>query len=183
MIAKSASSLLPVWFASPAYVYDALAVPAAVLFAYTGAGVRLSPPAPVTDTVHGVRGAPVNTTLAGHVTVVVDGAAVIAKFVASLLPVWFASPAYVYDALAVPTAVLLAYTGSGVRSDAPARVTTTLHGVRAAPVYTTLEGHVTVVVDDPSEISNVAASLLPLWFASPAYVYDALAVPTAVLFE
>ena len=40
----------------------------------SASGVRLRPPAPVTDTVHGVRALPVKVTLAGQVTTVVDAA-------------------------------------------------------------------------------------------------------------
>jgi len=62
----------------------------------------------VTLAEHGVSGDPVYVTgAAGHVTAVVLGAIPIVKFFESLLPVWFASPPKVADAVAVPAFVLL----------------------------------------------------------------------------
>jgi hypothetical protein len=62
-------------------------------------------------------------------------------------------------------------------------VTDALHGVLADPSYVTLAGQVTVVVDDALAIEKVLESLLPLWFASPAKVALADAVPAPVLSE
>ena len=78
----------PEWFVSPAYVYDADAVPVptAVLPEYCGVGVNDRPPAPVTDTEHGVNAEPVKVTDAGHVTTVDDDAwAIVTAAVASVL--------------------------------------------------------------------------------------------------
>jgi len=164
VIEKNFESDEPEWLASPANVYDADAVfaPTAVLLAYTGVGVNDKPPAPVTDTAHGVTAAPVYTTDAGHVTTVVDGAKSIEKNFESDEPEWFASPTNVYDADAVfvPTAVLLAYTGVGVNDKPPAPVTDTVHGVNAAPVYTTDAGHVTTVVDGARPIVRFAVAVV-----------------------
>jgi len=71
----------PVWFASPANVYEAEAVfePTAMLFAYVGVGVNDNPPTPVTAAVHGVNAAPVYVTDAGQVTTVVEAALAIVR--------------------------------------------------------------------------------------------------------
>jgi hypothetical protein len=45
-----------------------------------------------------------------------------------------------------------------------------VHGVCALPVYVTLAGQVTTVVELALVIANVSLSLLPVWFASPPYV-------------
>ena len=52
----------------------------------------MSPPAPVTDTVHGVWAEPSYTTLAGQVTTVVELAVVMSNVSEPLLPLWLASP-------------------------------------------------------------------------------------------
>ncbi|KRF45538.1 hypothetical protein ASH01_06850 [Terrabacter sp. Soil811] len=44
-----------------------------------------------------------------------------------------------------------------------------------------LLGHVTEVVDDAFVMANVALPLLDLWVAVPAYVAEAVTVPTLVL--
>jgi len=64
----------PVWLPSSANVYEADAVfaPTEMLFEYAAAGVNDKPPAPVTDTEHGVNAEPVKVAEAGHVTTVVD---------------------------------------------------------------------------------------------------------------
>jgi hypothetical protein len=60
---------------------------------YVGVGAELSPPAPLTETVHGVRAAPVYVVLAGHDTAVSDVALVIENVFESDEPEWFESPA------------------------------------------------------------------------------------------
>jgi hypothetical protein len=82
----------PVWLESPAYVYEAVEVPALTLETYEGVGVRLNPPAPVTATVHTVCAEPVNTTLGVHVSAVELAALSMVKVVESAEPKWFASP-------------------------------------------------------------------------------------------
>jgi len=69
----------PLWFASPANVAVAVAVPTLMLFVYTIVAVVLKPPAPATAAVHGVNAAPVYVTDAGHVTTVVDAALAIVR--------------------------------------------------------------------------------------------------------
>ena len=64
----------PVWFASPAYVASAVAVPALVFARYETGTVVDRPPAPVTAAEHGVSGEPVKVTEDGHVTTVDDAA-------------------------------------------------------------------------------------------------------------
>ena len=95
----------------------------------------MSPPAPVAAAEHGWIAEPVHGTLTGHVTVVVEGALVIAKVLgAATLPVWSPSPANVALAVAVPTLTLLVYvTVTGVLSP-PAPVASAEHGVCADPV-------------------------------------------------
>ena len=85
---------------------------------------------------------------------------VIENVVESDEPVWLVSPAYVYDADAVPvpTAVLPAYTGDGVSERPPAPVTDTEHGVNAEPVYVTDAAHVTTVDDDAWAIVTAAVA-------------------------
>ena len=51
--------LLASWFASPAKLALAVAVPTFVLFVYVGVSDALKPPAPVVVAVHGVSGEPV----------------------------------------------------------------------------------------------------------------------------
>ncbi len=53
----------------------------------------------------------------------------------------------------------------------------------ARPVYVTLTGQVTVVVEPALPIVKVLLSLLPVWFASPAKLALAVAVPAFVLLE
>jgi hypothetical protein len=101
------------------------------------------------------------------VTVVFEPAFPIVNVFESALPSWFASPGYVYDAVAVPALVLSAYTASGVRPRPPAPVIATVHGVSADPVYVTLAGQLMVVVELALSIVKVAESELPSWFASP----------------
>ena len=60
----------------------------------------------MTVAVHASMAAPVNATLAGQLTVVVEPARPIAKPPVPVLPAWLASPANDALALAVPTAVL-----------------------------------------------------------------------------
>ena len=62
-------------------------------------------------------------------------------------------------------------------------MTVALHGVCAEPLYVTLAGQVSVVVEDAFPIVNVFESLLGSWFASPAKLALAPAVPAPVLFE
>jgi hypothetical protein len=53
LIEKVSDPFEPVWFPSPANVYDAVAVPAFVFVEYDGVRpVRFNPPAPVTATEH-----------------------------------------------------------------------------------------------------------------------------------
>jgi len=59
VIEKFFESDEPVWSVSPLNVYDAVAVPTFVLSEYDGVGVDDRPPAPVTDTEHGVSAEPV----------------------------------------------------------------------------------------------------------------------------
>ena len=61
-------------------------MPTAVLSVYVGVTACDSPPAPVARAVQGVRGAPVHATLAGQLTVVVDGVVVAAQHVEQLFP-------------------------------------------------------------------------------------------------
>jgi hypothetical protein len=58
-ISKFAVPELASWFASPAKLAFAVAVPTFVLFEYEGVTGALSPPAPVAVAVHGVKGEPV----------------------------------------------------------------------------------------------------------------------------
>jgi len=52
-MAKVSDPFEPVWFASPANVYEEVAVPALVFAVYDGVRpVRFSPPAPVTEAEH-----------------------------------------------------------------------------------------------------------------------------------
>ncbi len=88
---------------------------------------------------------------------VVEPAVTISNVSEPELAVWFASPAYVYEALAVPTFVLFAYVGSGVRWRLPAPVTVTEHGSRAEPVYTALGGQVTTV-EEPAWAMSIETS-------------------------
>jgi len=73
-------------------VYDAVPVPTLVFDEYVAVGVRLSPPAPVTATVHGVCAEPVYVWLAVHVTTVEDDALAIAKVAEPDEAEWFESP-------------------------------------------------------------------------------------------
>jgi hypothetical protein len=92
-------------------------------------GVLLRPPAPVTETVHGVRAEPVYVTGSVHVTVVVDVALVIENVVELDELVWLLSPVKLYDAVAVPTSVFDEYVAVGAELSPPAPVTETVQGV------------------------------------------------------
>src|SRR5690242_2611575 len=84
-------------------------------------------------------------------TVVVVSVLAIVKVSLSLLPEWFASPAKVTLAVAVPTATLPRYVIDAVKSRfrPPNPVTTAVQGVSAEPVYWTgVVGQLTVVVED-----------------------------------
>ena len=96
----------------------------------------------------------------GEDAVTVTVILVIENVVESDEPEWFVSPAYVYDADAVPvpTAVLPEYNGDGVDDRPPAPVTATEHGVSAEPVYVTDAGHVTTVDDDAWAIVTAAVA-------------------------
>jgi hypothetical protein len=53
LIEKVSDPFEPVWFASPANVYEEVTVPALVFAVYEGVRpVRLNPPAPVTEAEH-----------------------------------------------------------------------------------------------------------------------------------
>ena len=93
--------------------------------------------------------------MAVHVTVVVDDALAMVKVAEPDDAAWFESPAYEYEAVAVPAAVFDVYVAVGVRLSPPAPVTETVHGVRAEPVYVTLAVQLTVVVDVALVLSNV----------------------------
>ena len=108
----------------------------------------------------------------GHVTVVVDDALSIVKFLLSELALWFASPAKLYAALAVPAFVLLVYVAVGVKLRPPAPVTATVHGVSGDPVNVADDGQVTAVVEEALPTANdciaCGAALklaLPAWSA------------------
>ena len=70
------------------------------------------------------------------------------KVLLPLLAVWFASPAKFALAVAVPAFVLFVYVTVTDWFSPPAPVTVAVHGVCAAPVYGTLAGQLTVVVDE-----------------------------------
>jgi hypothetical protein len=76
------------------------------------------------------------TDLASGTTNTVTAAATIENVAEPVEPLWFASPANVYEADAVfePTAMLFAYVGVGVNDNPPTPVTAAVHGVKAAPV-------------------------------------------------
>ena len=105
---KEPDAVEPSWFASPANVADALVVPTLVLFAYVTATDSFRPPTPVTVAVQASIAAPVNVTLAVQLTAVVEVAFVMLNEPDAVLPSWFASPAKVALAAAVPTVVLFA---------------------------------------------------------------------------
>jgi hypothetical protein len=117
------------------------------------------------------------------VTTVVDGALVIVMVFEPLLPLWFASPAYV--AVAVQLAPSATVTGAEVQLPVYAQVTVC---VIPDPMPATVAVVVcefasywmltagTVTVLGASVIVIELLLLLPSWFASPAYVAVAVQV-------
>jgi hypothetical protein len=82
-----------------------------------------------------VIGEPVKVVgVAGHVTAVTEAALLISKVLLSLLPVWFASPAKLALAFAVPALTLFVYDGVNVSLRPPTPVAVAVHGVMAEPV-------------------------------------------------
>jgi hypothetical protein len=78
-----------------------------MLLEYTSGVPGVDRPPTVTDAEQGVSGAPVYSTFAGHITVVIDSALSIVNATwGAGLPVWLLSPAYVASAVAVPAFVL-----------------------------------------------------------------------------
>src|SRR5690242_9095913 len=106
-----------------------------------------------------------------------------ANVVESLLGLWLSSPSKLAAAVAVPASVLAEYVTGLVWLSPPAPVTLAEQGVCADPLYVTLTGQVTTVVDAAALIRNVFESLLPEWLESPAKLAAAVAVPVAVLVE
>ena len=60
-------------------------------------------------------------------------------------------------------------------------VTFAEHGVCAEPLYVTLAGQLTTVVEPAGAMTNVLESLLALWLVSPAKLALAVAVPALTL--
>ena len=56
-----------------------------------------------------------------------------------------------------------------------------MHGSIASPVNVLESGQLIVTVESALSIVNVFESLEPVWFASPPYVAEAVAVPAFVL--
>src|SRR5437763_418641 len=97
-------------------------------------GVIFNPPAPLTAAVQTSSAAPVNVTLAGQLTVVVELAFAMVNVADAVLPSWFASAANVAVAVAVPGFMLSVYATANVSLSRPAPVTVAVQTACAAPV-------------------------------------------------
>ena len=73
-------------------------------------------------------------TFDGHVTVVVEAALSIVKFLVPALALWLASPAKLALAVAVPALVLFEYVTVTAWLKPPGPVAAAVHGVSALPV-------------------------------------------------
>jgi hypothetical protein len=120
---------------------------------------------------------------AGQLTAVTEAALLMSNVALPVLASWFASPAKLALAVAVPAFVLFVYDGVRDALRLPAPVAAAVHGVSGEPVYVVgVFGQVTVVSELALLISKVAWPVEPVWFASPPKLASAVAVPAFVLF-
>ena len=153
--------------------------------AYTAhTGLVVQSPATVTgDVVYEIVGTEAPYVIVGDDAVTTTVAGLMEKVSEPFEPVWFPSPANVYDAVAVPALVFAAYDGVRlVKSNPPTPVTAAEHNACAIPEYVVDFGEqVTVVVELARSMTNDDEALEPVWFASPTSAVSKVAVPAFVL--